>query len=103
MIHALFLFPRSTDPKVLDAILANGFVSEGKPIPGLRSVQLSKDAIMSPGGPPPYSNVLEFSFDSLDDVMAHVQSPAVQAGKDELRRAGVLILMYEVNELELIE
>jgi hypothetical protein len=53
---------------------------------------------MSPGGPPPYAKIVEASFDSLNDVMAVVQSQT-QDARDQMKALGALILMYEVNEL----
>ncbi len=99
MINVLFLFPKSADPKALDDLLSNGLVPGIQQARGLRSLKLSAGDLMSPGGPPPYSKVLEASFDSLDDVMAIVQSPAVQARRDYITSVGTLILMYEVSEL----
>ena len=101
MINVLFLFPKSTDPTALDDFLFNRLVPGINQARGLRSLKLSAGDLMSPGGPPPYSRVVQASFDSLDDVMAIVQSPETQAGRDYIKSVGALILMYEVNELEL--
>jgi len=64
----------------------------------LRSLKISAGDLMSPGGPPPYAKIVEASFDSLNDVMAVVQSQT-QDARDQMKALGALILMYEVNEL----
>jgi uncharacterized protein (TIGR02118 family) len=99
MIDGLFLFPKSIDPQTLDDFLSTRFRPQHMKLPGLRSFKLSVGDLMSPSGPPPYSRVAETSFESLDDVMAIVQSPASQAVRDYMKSLGTLILMYEVIEL----
>ena len=99
MINVLFLFPKSTDLKTLDDFISNSFIPVVKQARGLRSLKLSAGDLMSPGGPPPYSRVVEASFDSLDELMAHVQSPEAQPSREYLKSLGTLILFYEVSEL----
>ena len=54
---------------------------------------------MSPGGPPPYTRILEVSFDSLADFMAVVDdSKQRPAERERLARLAPLILMYEVSD-----
>ena len=92
-------FPKSADAEELDDFLSNQFIPTNKQSPGLRSLKISVGDLMSPGGPPPYAKIIEASFDSLNDVMAVVQSPATQAMRDQMKALGVFILMYEVSEL----
>ena len=66
---------------------------------GLRSLSISEGHIMSPGGPPPYAKVVEASFDSLEDFMDWVQTPAAQADKEQMLRNGVVSIFYEVKKL----
>jgi len=101
MIRALFVIPKSAEAVVSDGNLIKFSGPDGQPIPGLRSVMQSDGPLMSPSGPPPYGKVIELTFDSLDEVMAHVQSEAVQGGKAQLLGSGILVLMYEVNEVPL--
>jgi hypothetical protein len=98
MVHALFLFPKSADPKQVDDILANRFIPAHKQARDVRSLKISSGELMSPGGPPPYAKVVEVSFDSLSDMMAFVQSQPPDE-RDRVKDLGTLILMYEVNEL----
>jgi len=43
--------------------------------------------------------VVEASWQSLEDFMAWVQSPAAQDDKDFLIQSGAVLLFYEVKEL----
>ena len=53
---------------------------------------------MSPGGPPSYSKVIEASFETLEDMMTWVQTPAAQAQKEVMVEKGVVMLYFEVKE-----
>jgi hypothetical protein len=99
MINVLFLFPKSADLTAVDDFIANRFVPNLKQISGLRSVNLSVGELMSAGGPPPYARVVEASFDALEPMMAHVQSPQAQAERETMKELGALILFYEVSEV----
>jgi hypothetical protein len=98
MINVLFLFPKSTDLKALDDFISNKFIPGIKQAHGLRSLKLSAGDLMGAGGPPPYSRVVEASFDSLDAFMATVP-PDGEPEKETMRSLGTLILFYEVSEL----
>jgi hypothetical protein len=98
MINVLFLFPKSTDLKTLDDFISNKFIPGIKQAHGLRALKLSEGDLMSAGGPPPYSRVVEASFDTLDEFMATVP-PDGQPEKEYMRSLGTLILFYEVSEL----
>ena len=98
MSHVLFLFPKSADLKTLDDFISSKFIPGIKQADGLRSLKLSAGNLMSPGGPPPYSRVVEASFDSLDEFMATVP-PDGQPEKEYIKSLGTLILFYEVREL----
>jgi hypothetical protein len=54
---------------------------------------------MSPMGPPPYSKVIEVTFDSHEDVFAYAHSAEAQAGKEYLRSLGGLMLIYDVSDM----
>jgi hypothetical protein len=99
MFHVLFLFPRDRDLAAVDEFLAQRLIPQLTSAVGLRAVRVSQDAIMSPGGPPPYGRVLEASFDTLADVMAVVEeSKRHPAERERLARLGPLVLLYEVTE-----
>jgi hypothetical protein len=98
VIHVLFLFPRSVESGTLDDFISGTFVPGLKQARGAGSVNVSAGDVMSPGGQPPYSRVVEVAFDSLNDVIAAVEAPEAQAGRQTVRDLGALILTYEVNE-----
>jgi hypothetical protein len=77
MIDLLFLFHRDGDLAAVDEFLTQRLIPRLRNSVGLRSVRVSEDAIMSPGGPPPYGRVLEASFDELADVKAVVEESKV--------------------------
>ena len=97
MVNVLFLFPKSIDPKELDDVLTNGLIPAHKQALSVRSLKISEGDLMSPGGPPPYAKVVEVSFDSLNDMMAFVQSQPPDS-RERVKALGTLILMYEVKE-----
>jgi hypothetical protein len=96
MVHTLILFPKSTDAQVLDRFLSSTDLL--KQAHGFRSLKQSEGDIMSPMGPPPYSKVIEVSFDSQEDVYVFAQSHPLE-GKDHLKSLGVVMLIYDVNDM----
>lgn len=69
---------------------------------GLLSLKLSDGDVMSPGGPPAYSTVLEATFDSLENFMGWVdspwvQSPEAQADKNFMMEHGAVLIFFEVT------
>ena len=97
MIRVLSLIPNTIEENKRDQIVEK-MIHAIQQADGLRSLYVSEGHIMSPGGPPPYSKVLEASFDSLEDFMAWVQTPASQADKEEIMR-NVVGIYYEMKEL----
>jgi hypothetical protein len=97
MVHTLILFPKSSDAQALDRFYSS--VDSLKQAHGFRSLKQSDGDIMSPMGPPPYSKVIEISFDSQEDVFAYAQSTEAQSGKDELKSLGALMLIYDVSDV----
>jgi hypothetical protein len=68
---------------------------------GLKIIKMSDGNLLSPGGPPSYSKVLETTWDSLEDFMAWVQNqtPEMQADKDFMIENGAVLLFYEVKDI----
>ena len=97
MVHTLILFPKSTDAQALDRFYAS--IDSLKQAHGLRSLKQNEGDIMSPMGPPPYSKVIEISFDSHEDVFAYAQSAEAQTGKEYLKSLGGLMLIYDVSDM----
>jgi heme-degrading monooxygenase HmoA len=99
MIQAIALFPSTTDLKKFENILTE-MVSSLRKSKGFLSIHVSDSHIMSPGGPPPYSKVVQFTFDSLENMMNWAQSPAAQSQKESMRKYNSTMLFYEVKELQ---
>ena len=97
MIRVLSLIPNTIEENKRDQIVEK-MIQAIQKADGLRSLYVSEGHIMSPGGPPPYSKVLEATFDSFEDFMAWVQTPASQADKEEMMR-NMVGIYYEVKEL----
>jgi hypothetical protein len=96
MVHTLILFPKSTEAQALDRFFSSTDLL--KQAHGFRSLKQSEGDIMSPMGRPPYSKVIEVSFDSQEDVYAFAQSAEAQSGKDYLKSLGALMLIYDVSD-----
>jgi hypothetical protein len=98
MTELLFLFPRDSDLSAVDEFLESKLVPQLKNAAGVRSIRISVDTIMSPGGPPPYARALGASFDSLADVAVVEESKAHPAERERLAGLGPLILLYDAKE-----
>lgn len=98
MIKAISLFPNDADADVVDALL-NALVSSLKQTPGVQSILTNQGFLMSPGGAPAYSKVVEFTFDSLENMMAWTQSEAAQSQKQQMSSIKPVMLYFEVEEL----
>jgi hypothetical protein len=99
MITVLYQFPRSTNQQALDDFLEVELLPGLKGAEGLNSLQMSSGDLMSAGGPPPVSKVVQAFFLSLEALFAYVQSPAGLATQEFLEETGTLIVFYEVEEL----
>ena len=77
MLDVLTLIPAEAESSDVAAFIA-GLVPSISEARGLRSLRISAGDIMSRGGPPPFSHVIEMSFDSLADWMAWVLDPEQQ-------------------------
>jgi|GEM_PF-3596540 len=98
MINSLTLLPKSIDVERVDDLLSK-LISSVKQANGLLKLKVNEGPLMSPGGPSSYAKVVEASWQSLEDFMAWVQSPAAQDDKDFLIQSGAVLLFYEVKEL----
>jgi len=99
MISNVILFPKSADTQAVDDFVANVLGPALKQAKGLHSLKVSNGPLMSPGGPTPYTKVVEANFDSLDDVMAFGGSASAQSTAEKMKALGGLILFYEVSDL----
>ena len=97
MITVLALFPSSIENNILNDLSART-TNALRTAEGLRSIKVSEGDVMSPGGPPPYSKVVEASFDSLESFMAWVQTPSAQDDKEQMMSNGVVMIFYETSD-----
>ena len=98
MIRAISLFPNDADSEIVDAMMKE-LVSSLKQTPGVLSISTNEGVIMSPGGPPPYAKVIEFTFDSLESMMAWTQSERAQSQKEQMSSFRPVMFYYDVKEL----
>ena len=98
MIKSLTLFPKSIRPEKLDEIISK-LTLDLKGADGLIEITSSDGHLMSPAGPPPYSRVIEASWESLEVFLAWAQSSARQEDKDFLLQSGAVLLYYEQKSL----
>jgi hypothetical protein len=73
MLDVLFLWSKSDDVGVADEMISS-LIPILRGMPGLHRLRVSEGDLMSRGGPPPYSRVIEASFASLADWMASVET-----------------------------
>ena len=71
MVDVLLLWSKADDSGVQDEAVSK-VLSIMKEAPGLQRLRVSDGDLMARGGPPPWSRVIEASFGSLADWMAHV-------------------------------
>lgn len=98
MIRAISLFPNDADSEIVNAMI-KVLESSLKQTPGVLSISTNEGVLMSPGGPPPYARVVEFTFDSLESMMAWTQSERAQSQKEQMNSLRPVMLYYEVKEL----
>jgi len=98
MIRAISLFPNDADSEIVNAMI-KVLESSLKQTSGVLSISTNEGVLMSPGGPPPYARVVEFTFDSLESMMAWTQSERAQSQKEQMNSLRPVMLYYEVKEL----
>ena len=98
MLDVLLLFSKSDDAVVQDKMISM-LLTLMKEAPGLRRLRVNEGDLMGRGGPPPYSRVVEASFESLGDWMALVDvlnsQPDVEADD---RVALPLVVFFEARD-----
>jgi hypothetical protein len=96
MLDVLMLFPATANAAEVDEVLdriAGGWVTA----PGIQSLRRSQGQLMSPGAPPPFSRVLEATFDSLEAFIAQVPGPDRAEEREALDRLAPLIIFFEAR------
>ena len=97
MVNVLFLFPRSADPKMLDDLISNALIPRLKTAKGLLALTMSDGQIMGRSAPP-YSRIVEASFDTLENMMATAPADGTPE-KDQFEDLGGLFFSYAVQDL----
>lgn len=97
MYRALVMFPTSTSPAEVDALI-QGIASSLTTSTGFETMTRSAGALMGPGAKAgQVGSILEADFSTLDDVMAALQSESFQEVKAATKSAGTTILLFEVT------
>jgi hypothetical protein len=99
MINLLILIPRTVKSQVVDNIFTK-ILPALKQAQGLCELKVSEGHIMSPGGPPPYSKVIEASFESLEVFLTWAkQISTSQSVKELMVKNGIISIYFEVSEI----
>ena len=98
MIKAISLFPNDADADTVDAMLGY-LVTSLKQTPGVQSITTNKGYLMSPGGPSAFSRVVEFTFDSLESMMAWTHSQSAQTQKEQMTSLKPVMIYFEERDL----
>ena len=99
MIRILFCFPKAENIDELNDYIDNTFVPGLKQRQGIHSIKISEGDLMSPGGPPPYSRVVEAIYNSFEEMMAFVQDPSTEEERGYTKTLGVFVLYYEIRDV----
>jgi hypothetical protein len=99
MLTVLYEFPKSIDSKALEEFLTANLLPGLKQAKGLQSLQTNSGDLMSAGGPPPFSKVVQAYFSSLESLFEYVQSPLGLATREFLESTNTVIVFYEIQEL----
>jgi hypothetical protein len=97
MLEVLFLWSKSDDAGVQDEIVSK-LVPIMKEARGLRRLRVSEGDLMARGGPPPYSRVIEASYESLVDWMAQVDAFKSRPDFAAYDRVAPLIVFFEARD-----
>lgn len=98
MATVLALYNTPTNPAAFDAYYASTHAPLAKTLPGLRSYEVNRGTVMTPGGPAPYYLVAMLKFDSMANIQAALGSPigqAVVADLGNFATGGVSVLMFD--------
>ena len=97
MLDVLLMWPKSEDAGALDDMVGK-LIQIMKGAQGLRRLRVSEGDVMARGGPPPYSRVIEASFDSLADWMAQVDAFKSRPDFAEYDRVAPLIVFFDASD-----
>ena len=102
MAKLFAIFQQPKDPAAFDSYYFNTHVPLAKTIPGLRSCEVTRGAVMGMGGQHGVYLVAALEFDSMAAIAAGLGSPQGQATAADLANfasAGVDIMMAETAKI----
>ena len=97
MLDVLLLWSKSGDAAVQDEMVSK-LLSLMKEAPGLHRLRVSEGDLMARGGPSPYARVVEASFGSLADWMAHVDTLNSQPDFAAYDRVAPLVMFFDARD-----
>jgi hypothetical protein len=97
MIKSLLIMPKSIAAAKADSLLSR-HISSMKGARGLIEINESEGAIMSPGGPTPFSNVVTALWKSLEEFIAWAENLASEEDKNYMLENGATVVFYEVKD-----
>jgi hypothetical protein len=97
MLDVLLLWSKSEDAGALDEMVAK-LLPIMKEARGLRRLRVSEGDLMARGGPPPYSRVVEASYESLADWMAQVDVFKSRPDFAAFDRVAPLIVFFNARD-----
>jgi uncharacterized protein (TIGR02118 family) len=98
MARIVALYNAPKDPAAIDRYYETTHVEIAQRMPGVRSIELSKGPIASPGGPSSYHRVGTLRFDSWDTLQQALASPEGQATAADVMSfatGGVTLLFFD--------
>lgn len=98
MARLIVMYKTPTDAETFNSYYRETHIPLAKRLPGLRSYEISKGPVSTPGGASDYHLVAVLGFDDLGALQAALGSPegaAAVADLDVFATAGVDILMFD--------
>jgi hypothetical protein len=97
MVDVLLLWSKSDETRIQDEIISKLLILM-KRARGLERLRVSEGDLMARGGPPPYSRVVEASFASLADWMAHVDTLNSQPDLAAYEHLAPLVMFFDARD-----
>ena len=99
MVQEIVLFPRANDEsiEVIDRFIEKYIIPAHEQSPGLRSLTVNRQPLMSPFGAPTCSRVIVAALDSLDDITAIGSSALILESRKETPE-GMQVIFYEYDQ-----
>lgn len=102
MARMIAMYRKPADEAAFDTYYFGTHVPIAKKIPGLRSYEVNRGGVGTPGGPSDFHLIAILTFDSIADIQAGMGSPEGQAAAADLgnfAQAGVDLLFFDTKEV----